>query len=130
MTSWSAARGYAAMMWIVVLFQVALFFGAPWGDYTQGGADSGSLEMTGRITALVSIVVLLVMIWTVIGLHGFGPFEALSDTWLKILKWCTVAYSFIAIIANAITPSANEKMIWLPFSAVAFGLLMKAIRLD
>jgi len=45
----------------VVLFQLCLIFGAPWGEFTQGRKYDGSLPMSGRITALLSIPIIIYM---------------------------------------------------------------------
>ena len=51
-----AAVASALLLGAVVLFQVALVLGAPWGEYTQGGGTAGSLPVAGRVTAVVSMV--------------------------------------------------------------------------
>lgn len=45
--------------YLVCVFQLALVFGAPWGEYTQGGQTKGKLNRAGRIGAAVSIVILI-----------------------------------------------------------------------
>jgi hypothetical protein len=44
----------AAIFFIVAAFQAALVFGAPWGEYTQGGGTRGALASSGRLFAAVS----------------------------------------------------------------------------
>jgi len=57
-----AAWAAAAIFVVVSAFQAALVFGAPWGEYTQGGGTSGSLAGSGRVLAAVSCVLLIVML--------------------------------------------------------------------
>jgi hypothetical protein len=43
----------------VVVFQVALVAGAPWGEYTMGGRNIGRLPRPFRFGAAVSAVIML-----------------------------------------------------------------------
>jgi hypothetical protein len=51
----------AAMFFVVAAFHAALVFGAPWGEYTQGGGTRGALTSSGRLIAAVSSVLSIVM---------------------------------------------------------------------
>ena len=42
---------YVLIIVFVVLFQLCLIFGAPWGQITQGGRYEGSLPLTSRVAA-------------------------------------------------------------------------------
>lgn len=55
----AAAQLCCAILGVVVLFQVALIAGAPWGQFTQGGRYDGALPVRGRGVALISVVVLI-----------------------------------------------------------------------
>jgi hypothetical protein len=35
--------------------------------------------------------------------------------------WVVVAYAFLGVVVNAITPSAGERLIWLPVTLVLAG---------
>lgn len=77
---------------LLILFQLALALGAPWGRAAYGGQHAGVLPTQFRVASVVAIVV-----WTGVGLL------------------------VIAVIMNAITPSALERAIWLPFSLLALA---------
>lgn len=44
---------------VVILFQLALALGAPWGEYTVGGRFPGKLPPKMRLAALAQLVILL-----------------------------------------------------------------------
>ena len=63
----------AAIFFVVAAFQAALVFGAPWGEYTQGGGTSGALAASGRVLAAISCVLLIVMAGAILARAGEGP---------------------------------------------------------
>ena len=54
-----AAILYILIIVVVIFFQVFLVLGAPWGEFTQGGRHKGTLPISGRISAAVSIPILV-----------------------------------------------------------------------
>ena len=99
----------------VVGFQLALVAGAPWGEWTQGGAVTGALPAGGRIFAAVSALILVAFALGLLGRVGWGPLAGhrrLSTT----LTWIAVVYGVLAVVLNAATPSGVERAVWLPFS--------------
>ena len=51
----STAALYAAIIALVILFQICLIAGAPWGRFTQGGRYAGPLPSSGRFVAAVRL---------------------------------------------------------------------------
>ena len=51
----TTALFYIFITFIVIVFQLALAFGAPWGEFTQGGRFKGTLPLSGRILAVLSL---------------------------------------------------------------------------
>jgi len=96
------------------LFQIALILGAPLGHMTQGRTERGPLPRAARISAAVSIVLLLFMSAAMLSAAGRWP------GWPIWTGWLTVAMAGIATLLNAITPSQAEKQLWLPVSGVMF----------
>ena len=121
-----AARAYAVLIAGVVAFQMALVAGAPWGEFTQGGASSGVLPPVGRLIALASALVLVVLALAVLGSAGIGPWKA-KRRLSTVLAWIAVAYGVVAIAANAATPSAGERIIWLPVSLALLTTVLVAV---
>lgn len=85
--------------------------GAPWGHLTQGGGHAGSLPAPQRVVALVSAALLALAAFVVgrrAGLWGVGRGHGTKAIWV------VVGYLALGVVLNAITPSAAERMLWLP----------------
>jgi hypothetical protein len=101
---------------LVAAFQLALAAGVPWGELTLGGAFPGQLPPRMRAVAFASALLLI----------GFGVVvaaraELAFPRWLaasRRLIWVVVSYALLGIVLNAITPSPNERALWLPVSMV------------
>jgi hypothetical protein len=97
---------------VVVLFQLALAAGAPWGGWAMGGAYPGQFPPALRVAAVVQAALLVGMALVVLAGAGlFAPRWARHTRWLI---WVVVAYSVIGFILNVITPSPGERAIWAP----------------
>lgn len=115
----AAAKVYIALTAIVTVFQLALVAGAPWGEFTMGGAFPGQLPPRMRVVAAASAMLL----------SAFGAVVAARANlallrWRRFarrLMWVVVAYAFLGVVVNAITPSAGERLIWLPVTLVLAG---------
>jgi hypothetical protein len=111
-----AAKIYTFFAGFLMLFQLALMFGAPWGVMTQGGFNTGTLPISGRITAGLSVLLLIVLIHVVLthaGLvRGIGPAKK---------RWALYVAAVIATlsaIANYLTPSIPERMMGAPVATI------------
>ena len=108
----AAAGLYVTLILGVVVFQVALIAGAPWGHLTQGGRHSGRLPLRNRVAAAVSIAVLLCMGAAIASTAGL----ALSlPVWAG---WVTVGVQGLSTLANWATPSVAERRLWAPINTV------------
>jgi hypothetical protein len=108
---------YAALLFalassVVCAFQVALAFGAPWGEFTLGGRWRGSLPPKVRLVPLFSLV-LLVGFAAVIVARANIAFPLLHEQ-SRHLAWVVVSYCALGSFANSITPSKRERNLWLP----------------
>ena len=102
----------------VLLFQVALALGAPWGAYAMGGAYPGQFPPVMRVAALVQALLLLLMAGIVLSRGGVA-----LRRWSRIsrwLIWVVVAFAAVSFVLNLITPSAGERMLWAPVAFVLF----------
>ncbi|MBM4204769.1 MAG: hypothetical protein FJ194_11555 [Gammaproteobacteria bacterium] len=97
---------------LTILFQIALAFGAPWGEFTMGGKHRGVLPGMWRLIPVVSTLILAGFIFIVLVRAGviLDDWKPLSHT----LIWIVVGYSVLGCIANSATPSPRERMVWLP----------------
>ncbi len=127
MISRVAAVGAAILLVCVAGFQIALVLGAPWGDYTQGGANPGVLPGTARAVAAVSALLLLVMAGAVLARVGIGPMARLPSGLITVLVWFTAVYSVVGVLLNTITPSEKERLVWAPVTALIAVLVLVAV---
>ena len=122
MTAEVAAIGFCVLTSVIVVFQLALAAGAPWGQVAMGGKYPGRFPRQLRIAAVVQALVLVglgVVVLTRAGL--IFPQWLSAATWLV---WGVVAFSALALILNLITPSKWERILWAP---VAAGMLLCSV---
>jgi hypothetical protein len=108
-----AALAYLAATLVVVVFQLALALGAPWGAYAMGGRVPGRFPPAVRLLALVQALVLGLLALVVLesaGLVSLG----LAD-WLV---WVAVAVSALSVTMNAASRSPGERRLWVPVGLV------------
>jgi hypothetical protein len=107
---------YAVLIAVVVVFQIALALGAPWGSYAMGGAYPGQFPPTMRVAALIQAGILLGFAGIVLARAGIAllAWERVS----RWLVWVVVAFSVLSLALNLITPSAGERMLWAPVALV------------
>jgi hypothetical protein len=101
---------------LTIGFQLALVAGKPWGHLTQGGRFTGVLPRSGRIVAGVSAAVLMSFI--VIILTRSGHILAEYHSASVPATWVVVAYLALGLVMNLITPSKQERNLWVPVIAV------------
>lgn len=118
------ARAAAAILIAIVVFQLALVAGAPWGAFTQGGQTAGTLPLTGRVAALVSAVILVVMALALLARADLGPWRNGRPRLMRVLAWLATAYAFLAVALNLATRSAHERAVFGPLSIVLLVLIL------
>jgi hypothetical protein len=100
----------------VVLFQIALALGAPWGRYAMGGGVPGRFPPPLRLAAVVQALLIGLLAVAVMSAVGLVlPELAVAFPWLA---WVAVIVSTLAVILNAISRSAGERRIWVPVASV------------
>ena len=105
---------YALLVGATIIFQIALIAGAPWGHLTQGGANQGPLPPRARAAAVLSIGVLVLMAGGILSGAGLWP------NWPRWASWLALAMTAVSLILNLITPSAAERRLWGPVTAIMF----------
>lgn len=111
-----AAVIYGSVSLGVILFQLALAAGAPWGAYAMGGAFTGQFPPELRVAAVVQAVILALLVLVVLARAGMAlPNWSRASRWLI---WMVVVFSTISLVLNTITPSADERAIWMPVALV------------
>jgi hypothetical protein len=117
----AAAILYAIVSSFVVVFQIALAAGAPWGAYAMGGAFPGQFPPALRVAAVIQAALLAGMTAVVLSRAGIVlPGWSRASRWLV---WIVVAFAAVSLVLNLVTPSAGERAIWAP---VAFLLLLSS----
>src|SRR5215211_274703 len=97
-----AAIFYTVVSAGVVVFQVALAAGAPWGAYAMGGAFPGQFPPELRIAAVIQALILVGLAAVVLARAGVAlPGWARASRWLI---WFVVAFAALSLILNLITP--------------------------
>jgi hypothetical protein len=108
---------FASLICMVVLFQVGLVFGAPWGHLTLGGRWRGVLPLPVRLIPVASGILLGLIARFMLGLGGVLP------TWGPAWAiWLIAGYLGVAVVAHIVTPSSAERRLWLPIVTILFVL--------
>lgn len=113
-----AALLYAACCAGVVVFQICLIAGAPWGPLTQGGGHPGALPVSNRVLAAASAVLLVLMAVSLLSAAGMGP------VWPRWTGWAALAVQAASMLMNWITPSSAERRLWGPVTTLMLVLAL------
>ena len=116
MTKTKAALTFNLLAVLIIIFQLALALGMPWGELTWGGSFPGVLPPHMRGVCVFSAILLIAFAWVVSVRTGF-LFPSQQKTSRKLI-WVVVAYSALGVIANIMTPSFWERVVWLPVALV------------
>jgi len=103
---------YVLILGAVVAFQICLIFGAPWGEYTQGGRYKGTLPVNGKIVAGFSIPILIFLGASISSAAGLMP------VWERWTAYVAIAIQLLNAILNWISPSQKEKLLWGPVTSL------------
>lgn len=101
---------------ILVLFQLGLTIGMPWGEASMGGKFPGKYPPKMRVVSLVNSILLCFMAAIVLTKSGmlFPHFKTFSN----VTIYFVVGFSTVATILNIITPSKIERKLWAPVSTM------------
>lgn len=115
-----AALIYAVLAEAAALFQVALLAGAPWGRLTMGGRWPGRLPPVLRAWAAAQAALLGLMALAVLAAAGVMPLALPAWT-----GWAALAVTALSAVANLVTPSRPERLLWGPvtLAMLATGLV-------
>ncbi len=116
-----AATMYVVVVGSVILFQFCLIAGAPWGRLTQGGRFEGALPVSGRVAAVLSVLLLVCMGAGVFSAAGMAPY------WPKWTAYAALIVQALSMMLNWITPSRAERLLWGPVTTVMLALVVYVI---
>lgn len=112
----TAAFSFCIITTVVILFQLALSLGAPWGEMAMGGKFPGRYPISLRIAALFQAILLIIAILIVLTKAGviYKPLYEFS----KSAIWYVFALCVATTILNIITPSKKERALWAPVAII------------
>lgn len=116
----AAAILHAVLTLVVVLFQLALAAGAPWGHLAMGGRYPGRLPLPARIAAVVQAVLLVLFSFVVLGRAGL-----VSPPPPAGLVYVVLAAAALAAVLNLATPSIPERRLWGPVALVMLACVIR-----
>ncbi len=105
------------------LFQLALVFGAPMGEYAYGGQLPGKLPIPYRVASAVSFLLLLAIAGHYLAQLGLVP-KLLSNDLNQWVNWGLIGFAALAAVMNNITRSVKEKRLW---GSTTIAMLIAAI---
>ena len=115
-----AAFIFIGISLIVIAFQIAVAFGAPWGEYTIGGTHKGKLPLGLRIGA--GIQGGMILFFDLVILIRAGLILPRMESFSRILIWIVVGFFVLGSILNIITTSKKERMVWAPVNLIMLAL--------
>lgn len=114
-------RAFAAWCFGLAGFQLALALGAPWGEAAWGGRNVGVLPADLRAGSAIATLV-----WLALGAIAIGRLLGPNGRRRTLLG--AAVYISLGVAANAASPSALERAIWVPATVVGAGLAWSAWR--
>jgi hypothetical protein len=105
------------------LFQLALVFGAPMGEYAYGGQMPGKLPIQYRVASAFSFLLMLAIAGHYLAQLGLVP-KLLSPELNQWVNWGLIGFAALAAVMNNITRSVKEKRLW---GSTAVAMLIAAI---
>jgi len=117
-----AAIIFTLLIGMVIILQLGLALGMPWGEYSMGGKFPGKYPPALRVVCLFEIILLaflasIVLAKAKLALPGLYDFS-------QTAIWFVVGFSALSFILNSITPSRKERRLWQP---VAVFLLLTSL---
>lgn len=118
-----AAKLYALLIGGVMLFQLGLALGMPWGELAMGGAFPGRLPPQIRLVAGIQIL-LLGGFMLIVLIHS-GQLWPERIRLARRLIWLVIPLSLISMVMNLITPSLPERLVWGPVTVILALLVLR-----
>lgn len=117
MTTQAAAAAYALFAAYVILFQLALAAGAPWGDQAMGGRWPGVLPSRVRVAEVIQSAVIAALALIVLSRAGLvlPDLAGGANAWLA---WVPVAFAVMSLLANLASRSLAERRRWVPVAII------------
>src|SRR5690554_3716625 len=98
-----AVAAFAGLLALLVLFQLALAFGAPWGALAWGGQNRGTLPAGYRWASGFSVLVYGFL--AVLALDRAGVIDVLPEGFSEVGMWIVVGFLGLGVLMNGISRS-------------------------
>lgn len=100
---------------LLVIFQIALALGAPWGHFAWGGQHR-VLPKGLRIGSAVSILIYALI--AAIAWARIGAIDLFPEAFAQVAMWVIFGYFVLGILMNAISRSKPERFTMVPVTIV------------
>lgn len=107
---------FTAVLALLVLFQLALAFGAPWGRFAWGGRHPDTLPVPLRFASAFSVLVYGFI--ALLALDRTGALELFPAGFSRVGIWVVFAYLALGVAMNAISRSKPERYSMTPVALV------------
>lgn len=118
---------FSGLLGMLVIFQVALAFGAPLARFAWGGQHERVLPRRLRIASVVSIVIYGLI--ASVALDRAGVLTLFPATFSRIAMWVVFGYLALGVLMNLVSRSKAERFTMTPVAAV-LALLALGIALS
>lgn len=107
----TAAVVAAVLLTIVAAVQLALVFGAPWGDHVYGGrAETENGRLSPRFRAMSAFAVPILLLSAAIVLSRAGVVSWFEEAgWVATAVWVVFGYLVLNTVANIASTSRIER---------------------
>ena len=117
-----AAIATCVLLGLLALFQIALAFGAPFGEFAWGG-KAKVLPSKLRIGSIVSVIIYALI--AVILLERAGVIRAVgNDAVVQVAAWVIFGYFALGILMNVVSRSKRERYTMTPVTLILAALAL------
>lgn len=112
----TTAVAFVAVLAVLVLFQLALAFGAPWGRLAWGGQHPGVLPAGYRIASGFSLLVYGFI--AAVALDRAGVLDLFPEGFSRAGIWVVFGYLVLGVAMNLLSRSRQERYAMTPVALV------------
>jgi len=113
---------FVVLVGLLVLFQLALAFGAPWGRFAWGGQHPEALPVGYRIGSGVAVLVYGLI--ALLALDRSGLVGVFPAGFSQAGMWVVFGFLILGVVMNAISRSTPERNLMTPVSLVLAALAL------
>lgn len=114
----------ALLLLIVMMFQIAIAAGAPFGEISWGGVHDGVLPDNLRIISGVFVFIYAALLFVILRRAGFSVKSPIPDKRLSSALLVFIVWTCFQLTINLATPSPMERFIWAPQLALQLIALL------